>query len=121
MKISSLINKVFKEIEPGQGTGQTLGQVENGWDNPWGKTPDLSHNGKPAEPTNAPELETVDCGLCPAAGYWDYRHYAGHLLCFYTAYYLGKAGKPKPCAEVKDQCPKLNHLGTGEWDKWQDL
>lgn len=48
--------------------------------------------------------EPGQCESCPAAGYWDGR-YAG-LLCFYTAYYLHKSGKPTPCSETRNNCPR---------------
>ena len=55
----------------------------------------LKQTGKPGE-----------CEACPAAGYWDYSNYAGAgLLCFYKAYFLGKSGKPKPCSEIRAECP----------------
>jgi hypothetical protein len=45
--------------------------------------------------------EPGQCESCPAADY------AGHgPQCFHYAYYLGKSGKPKPCAEVRKQCPR---------------
>ena len=50
-----------------------------------------------------------DCESCPAAGYWDFSHYAGHgLLCFHRAYYLGKSGKPTPCTEIRKKCPRMD-------------
>jgi hypothetical protein len=50
--------------------------------------------------------ERGQCESCPAAGYWDYSKYAGQPQCFHYAYYLGKPGKPKPCAEVRKDCPR---------------
>lgn len=51
-----------------------------------------------------------ECESCPAAGYWDHSHYAGQgLLCFYSAYYLGKPGKPKPCKRTRSMCPRQMH------------
>ena len=48
------------------------------------------------------------CESCPAAGYWDYAQYAGQgMLCFHYAYYIGKTGKPKPCAEMRTACPRI--------------
>jgi hypothetical protein len=53
------------------------------------------------------ESKAGDCDQCPAAGYWDNAQYAGQgLLCFHYAYYLGKSGKPKPCAETWINCPR---------------
>ena len=47
------------------------------------------------------------CESCPAAGYWDHAQYAGRgLLCFHTAYFLGRPGKPKPCSEMRANCPR---------------
>lgn len=57
----------------------------------------LAQNGTPGQ-----------CESCPAAGYWDYSFYAGQgLMCFHYAYYLGKSGRPKPCAEIRKQCPRM--------------
>ena len=53
-----------------------------------------------------------ECESCPAGGHWDYSNYAGQgLLCFHFAYYLGKPGKPKRCAQVRALCPR-NDLPT---------
>ncbi len=50
------------------------------------------------------------CESCPAAGYWDYSNYAGQgLLCFHYAYYLGKPGRPKPCLEMRERCPRKDN------------
>jgi len=50
---------------------------------------------------------TGNCEFCPAAGYWDNSQYAGQgPLCFHYAYYLGRSGKPKPCAEMRTMCPR---------------
>ena len=58
----------------------------------------LSQNGIPGQ-----------CESCPAAGYWDFAHYAGHgLLCFHSAYYLGKSGRPEPCAGMRTKCPRAD-------------
>jgi DNA primase len=52
------------------------------------------------------KLKTAqDCGSCPAAAFWDYAGYKGKgLICFYDAYFRGKAGKPVPCSACV--CPK---------------
>ena len=51
--------------------------------------------------------EPGQCESCPAAGYWDHAGYAHQgLLCFHSAYYLGKAGRPVPCSEIRNQCPR---------------
>lgn len=56
----------------------------------------LSHPGGPSR-----------CESCPAAGYWDYAQYSGHgLLCFYSAFFQGRSGKPKPCSEMRANCPR---------------
>ncbi len=55
----------------------------------------LSQTEKPAE-----------CESCRAAGYWDSGEYAGALLCFYSACFLGKAGRPHPCDEQRKRCPQ---------------
>lgn len=50
-----------------------------------------------------------NCESCPAAGYWDHASYAGQgLLCFHSAYYLGKSGKPTPCTEIRKKCPRMD-------------
>ena len=47
------------------------------------------------------------CESCPAAGYWDHSPYAGQgLLCFHTAYYLHKSGRPAPCSQIRMNCPR---------------
>lgn len=54
--------------------------------------------------------ELGQCESCPAAGYWDQSLYAGQgLLCFHTAYYLHKSGRPKPCIDERNNCPRLNN------------
>ena len=59
----------------------------------------LSQSGEPGQ-----------CESCPAAGYWDQSFYAGQgLLCFHTAYYLHKPGRPIPCAGARNNCPRLNN------------
>lgn len=56
----------------------------------------LNQNGEPGQ-----------CESCPAAGYWDHSAYAGcGLICFHQAYYLGKPGKPSPCTEIRNHCPR---------------
>jgi hypothetical protein len=58
----------------------------------------LSQNGSPGQ-----------CESCPAAGYWDQSSYAGYgLLCFHTAYFLRKSGKPSPCGEIRKRCPRMD-------------
>ncbi len=47
-----------------------------------------------------------DCDKCKAAGYWDYGDYAGKLLCFHYAVFECRSGKPKPCIEARENCPK---------------
>ncbi len=47
------------------------------------------------------------CLGCRASGYWDYSHYAGKLLCFHYAVFEGRSGKPKPCIEARENCPRL--------------
>lgn len=48
-----------------------------------------------------------ECESCPAAGYWDHGGYAGQgLLCFYSAYFLCKAGTPQPCGHIRVDCPR---------------
>lgn len=47
-----------------------------------------------------------DCESCPAAGYWDHIYYAGKLLCFEHAFFRGKPGKPRPCGEMRQNCPR---------------
>jgi hypothetical protein len=50
------------------------------------------------------DLEKTECDSCPAAATWDYGPYRGKgRLCFYDAYFQGKAGKPAPCSIVKCQ------------------
>lgn len=60
---------------------------------------------KPETPTGAPG----ECESCPAAGFWDFQQYAGQLLCFYRAYYLGRSGRPKPCSQIRSDCPRIDH------------
>ncbi len=50
------------------------------------------------------------CETCKGAGFWDYRDYAGKMLCFHTVMFLGKPGRPFPCSEVRRKCP----LGAGD-------
>jgi putative DNA primase/helicase len=51
------------------------------------------------------------CESCPAAGFWDNIKYARQgMLCFFDAFYRGKSGKPKPCTNIRSQCPRLNRL-----------
>ncbi len=43
------------------------------------------------------------CESCPAGGYWDWK--GSGLWCFHGAYFLGKATKPKPCRDARQNCP----------------
>lgn len=64
------------------------------------------HEYKPPEP-EPPKPRPGDCENCPASGTWEWGEYAKQgLLCCYDAYYLGKSGRPKPCSEMREQCPK---------------
>ena len=51
------------------------------------------------------KLSPGECKLCPAAGFWDYSHYAGRQLCFAYAYFFGKTGRPQPCEIARQNCP----------------
>ena len=60
------------------------------------------------KPKLEPESESI-CDRCPAGGWWDGYGPWGMLPgrhCFYDAYYLGKAAKPKRCEEARRNCPK---------------
>jgi len=46
---------------------------------------------------------TGECDSCPAAGFWDY--FGPGKWCFYTAYFLGRSGKPTPCKTAQRDCP----------------
>ena len=46
---------------------------------------------------------TGDCDSCPASGYWDY--IGSGKWCFYTAYFIGRSGKPEPCKTAQHNCP----------------
>lgn len=49
------------------------------------------------------------CEICPAAGLWAYGVYASKgLICFYAAWFLGRAGSPAPCRSARTVCPLLN-------------
>ena len=61
-----------------------------------------------ADPGEAP-IQNTDCLNCPACGTWDHAEFKGKQVCFYTAYYLAKAGKPVICDIAKLNCPKIKN------------
>jgi hypothetical protein len=53
------------------------------------------------------EIKIQHCASCPAGAEWAYGSYKGKgLICFYDAYFRGRAGKPAPCSMAI--CPKNN-------------
>jgi len=68
-------------------------------------TPELVSAIKSRKPEIIRALLAGNCEKCPAAGYWDYAHYAGKMQCFAYAYFFGKSGKPKPCECIRHDCP----------------
>ena len=78
----------------------------------------LDFNGKRVrtltfEPQGAlePFSMVVDCSNCPACGTWDHAEFKGKQVCFYTAYYVGKSGRPVACDIAKLNCPKIKKNG----------
>ena len=51
------------------------------------------------------------CSNCPACGTWDHAEFKGKQVCFYTAYYVGKSGRPVVCDIAKVNCPKIKKNG----------
>ena len=59
---------------------------------------------KPEETLLKTSSMATDCPNCPACGTWDHAEFKGKQVCFYTAYYVGKAGKPVACDIAKLNC-----------------
>jgi len=45
-----------------------------------------------------------DCDACPAGGFWEFK--GPGMLCFYSAYFLGKSAKQVECVTAKRDCPR---------------